>query len=121
MTTGRIWGWPVRQGGCHEDLGVEEPGEVSWEGNKACLRPGKGLETSLGGKMVPGYRSPGKPGRGVIYDGTWKGKWEWGVLGRWLWRQDGRAGSWEEAGLGDLLGREICDPEDKLVLEPMRP
>lgn len=69
-TTGRIWGWPVRQGGCHEDLGVEELGEVSWEGNKARLRQGKGLETSLGGEMVPGYRSPGKPGRGVIYDGT---------------------------------------------------
>lgn len=70
LTTGRIWGWPVRQGGCREDLGVEEPGEVSWGGNKARLRPGKGVETRLGGELVPGYRSPGKPGSGVVYDGT---------------------------------------------------
>lgn len=46
-----------------------------------------------------------------------------GVLGRWLRRplQDGKAGRWNEAGPGAQLGREICDPEDKLVLEPVWP
>lgn len=70
MTTGRIWGRPARQGRYHEDLDVEEAGEGSWEGSKAGLSKGQGLETSQGGKMAPGYRSPGKPERGVVYDGT---------------------------------------------------
>ena len=120
MTTGRMWGRPARQGRHHEDPSVEEAGEGSWEGNKAGLSKGKGFEMTLGGKMAPGYRSSGKPERGVVYDRTRKGKQERGVWGRWLWRQDAGARSREEAGLGALLGGETCDPEDKLVLEPVR-
>ena len=43
-----MWGRPARQGGHHEDPSVEEAGEGSWEGNKAGLSKGKGLEMTLG-------------------------------------------------------------------------
>ena len=60
----------------------------------------------------------------VVYDGTRKGSGNGkGVLGRWLQRplQDGKAGRRNGAGPGAQLGREICDPEDKLILEPTWP